>query len=264
MRILFFGDIVGKVGRRAIDKILPEYKKKYQPDLIIANAENLAHGVGVTINTVEEILNSGIDVLTGGNDTFRKTGFEEVFLQFENKIIRPANYPVEVAGRGYTTLKVGQQRVIIINLNGRVFFYENLDCPFKKFDEIYELLKIAKNDIVLVDFHAEATSEKSALGWYVDGKVTAVLGTHTHIPTADTKILPGDTAFVTDIGMTGARDSIIGTDKAGPLYTFLTQLPAKFERPEDGIAQVGAILLDIDNKNGRAKSIKRVDTEVLI
>lgn len=264
MKILFFGDVVGKIGRRAIEKILPEYKEKYNPDLIIANAENLAHGTGVTLNTVEEILNAGVDILTGGNDTFHKKGFEEVFLQFENKIIRPANYPESVAGRGYVTLKIGKQRIIIININGRVFLHENLDCPFRKFDEIYKLLNIAKNDIVLVDFHAEATSEKSALGWYVDGKVTAVLGTHTHVPTADTKILPAGTAFVTDAGMTGARDSIIGTDKEGPLYTFLTQLPAKFERAEEGVAQVGAILLDINKKTGRAKSIKRVDREIMV
>ncbi len=264
MRILFFGDIVGKLGRRAIDKVLPEYKKKYNPDLVIANAENLAHGAGVTINTVEEILNSGVDILTGGNDIFKKKSFAEVFLQFENKIIRPANYPSSVPGKGYVTLKINNQRVIIINLNGRVFLNENLDCPFKKFDEIYKLLKIAKNDIVLVDFHAEATSEKSALGWYIDGKATAILGTHTHIPTADAKILPGGTAFVTDIGMTGAKDSIIGVEQEGPLYGFLTQLPTKFERPEEGLAQVGAILIEVDDKSHRVKTIERIDTEILI
>ncbi len=264
MKILFFGDVIGKLGRRALAKALPSYKQKYKPDLIIANAENLAHGAGVTISTVEEIIAMGVNILTGGNDMFNKGEYEEVFLQFKDNLIRPANYPEAVPGQGYITLKIRQHRICIINLNGRVFFNEHLDDPFKKFDEIYQLLKIKTNDIVLVDFHAEATSEKSALGWYIDGRANALVGTHTHIPTSDMKILPQGTAFVTDVGMVGARDSIIGVEKEGPLKMFLTQLPARFERPENGLAQIGAILLEIDEVSLRMIKIERVDREVLI
>lgn len=262
MRILFFGDIVGKIGRRAISEVLPEYKKEYRPDLIVANGENLAHGAGVTINTVEEVLQAGVDFLTGGNHIFRKPGYEDVFTQLANKIIRPANYPPGVPGRGYATLKIKNQRVCLINLNGRVFFRESFDDPFRKFDKIKKLLKIAKTDIVLVDFHAEATSEKNAFACYVDGQVAAVLGTHTHVPTADLKILPQGTALVTDVGMVGARDSVIGVEKDGPLAMFLTQLPVKFERTDEGWAQVNAVLLE--TKGSQVKKIIRADKEILV
>jgi len=264
MKILFFGDVIGKLGRRAVIKSLPDYKKKYQPDLIIANAENLAHGAGITQATVEEILTGGVDILTGGNDMFKKSGYEDVFLQFENRIIRPANYPDEIPGRGYTTLKIGGHRVCIINLNGRVFFNEHLDDPFRKFDELYKLLKIGSDDIVLVDFHAEATSEKSAFSWYVDGRASAVVGTHTHIPTSDMNILPQGTAYVTDIGMVGAKDSVIGVEKEGPLKMFLSQVPVRFERPESGLARVGGVWLELDDKSSRAIQIRRVDQEIMV
>lgn len=262
MKILFFGDIVGKIGRRAVIKVLPEYRKKYQPNLVIANGENLAHGAGITLNTAEEVLQAGVDVLTGGNHIFKKSGYEEVFTQLAGRVIRPANYPPGVPGQGYTTLKVNKQRVCVINLNGRVFFREDFDDPFREFDKIRKLLKIAKNDIVLIDFHAEATSEKSAFAWYVDGKATAVLGTHTHVPTADAKILPQGTALVTDVGMVGARDSVIGVEKEGPLTMFLTQLPVKFDRIEEGWAQVNAVLLEV--RAGQVKKIIRLDKEVLV
>jgi metallophosphoesterase (TIGR00282 family) len=264
MKILFFGDIVGKIGRQAMARILPKYKRKYKPDLVIANAENLAHGVGVTMDTVGEMLDAGVDVLTGGNHIFKKAGYEEIFTQFENKIIRPANYPPGVAGRGYTTLRIKDKRVCIINLNGRVFLQENFDDPFRAFDKIKKLLKIAKNDIVIVDFHAEATSEKSAFGWYTDGQASAVFGTHTHVPTADMKILPRGTAYVTDVGMVGARDSVIGVEKEGPLNMFLNQTPARFEMPEEGLVEVNAVLIEVDDRDGRAKKIRRVDEQIEI
>ena len=187
-----------------------------------------------------------------------------MLLQFKNKIIRPANYPEGVAGQGYATLKVNDKRVVVINLNGRVFIEEDFDDPFRKFDQLKKLLKIAKNDIVLVDFHAEATSEKNAFAQYVDGQASAVLGTHTHVPTADARILPKGTAFVCDVGMVGAQDSIIGVDKQGPLEMFLTQIPTRFEIPEQGMVQVNAVLVEINDKTGRAKSIKRVDDQIEI
>ena len=261
MKILFFGDIIGKLGREAMARALPDYKKKYRPDLIIANGENLAHGIGITIKTVEEMFEAGIDILTGGNHIFKKKGFEEIFTQYGNKIIRPANYPPGAAGSGYTTLKLSGRRVVIINLNGRVFLQEDFDDPFRKFDQVYSLLKIAKSDIVLVDFHAEATSEKNALAWYVDGRASALVGTHTHVPTADTKILPQGTAYVTDLGMVGGRDTIIGVERDGPMEMFLKQMPANFEMPESGVAQVNGVLIEVGNK---VKSIKRIDSEIKI
>lgn len=264
MKILFFGDIVGKIGRRVIVQVLPDYRKEYQPDWVMANAENLAHGSGITMETVNEILGAGVDFLTGGNHIFKKKGYEEVFLAFENKLIRPANYPPGVTGRGYATLKIKGQRVAIINLNGRVFMDENFDCPFRQFDELKGLLKLDKSDIVIVDFHAEATSEKSAFGWYVDGRASLVVGTHTHVPTADAKILTQGTAYVTDAGMVGAANSIIGVEKEGPLRMFLTQINQEFERPESGAAQVNGVLVEIDEKSGRATAIQRVDRAVVV
>ena len=264
MKLIFFGDIVGKIGRRAMAEVLAEYRKKYKPDLVIANGENLAHGSGITMDTVTEVLEAGIDFLTGGNDMFKKKGVAEIFLAYENKIIRPANYPEGVAGRGYATLKVGSKRVVVINLSGRVFLQQDFDDPFRKFDEIKKLLKIAKNDIVVVDFHAEATSEKSVFGWYVDGQASVVLGTHTHVGTVDATILPQGTGFVTDVGMVGAIDGIIGVEKEGPMEIFLKQTPAKFEIPEEGRVRVNAVLVEIDNKDGRTKKISRIDKEIII
>ncbi len=264
MKILFFGDVVGRIGRRALEEVVPKYKKKYKPDLVIVNGENLAHGVGVTADTLREVLASGVDLVTTGNHVFAKSGTEEIFTEFENKIIRPANYPAGLPGRGYMTLKVGESRVCLINLNGRVFMRENFEDPFREFDRIEKLLKTDKSDIVLVDFHAEATSEKNAFGWYVNGRASAVLGTHTHVPTNDQRILPGGTALITDVGMVGARDSVIGVEKEGPLNLFLTQIPTRFEIPEEGWAQVNAVLIKIDEKTGRAKEIERVDMEVEI
>lgn len=264
MKILFFGDIVGKIGRRAMAQILPEYRKKYQPDLVMANGENLAHGIGVTRDTIKEIFDAGVDILTGGNHIFKKKGYEEIFLNYENKIIRPANYPEGALGKGYATLKIDGRRVVVINMCGRVYMDENFDDPFRKFNELEKLLNIAKSDIVIVDFHAEATSEKNGLGWYLDGRASAVVGTHTHVPTADNKILCEKTAYVSDVGMVGLKDSIIGVEKEGPLKKFLTQLPVEFEHPETGLCQINAVVIEIDDETGRARSIKRVDSEVKI
>ncbi len=258
IKILFFGDIVGKIGRKALAQILPRLKKEFKPDLILANGENLAHGSGFTKKTVEEVLALGVDLLTSGNH-FSKKEFKELVTDNDYKILRPANYPPSVPGVGYKILKVKGKKVIIINLIGRVFFRENFDCPFRKFDELKNSLKLNKNDIIIVDFHSEATSEKVSLGWYLDGQVSAVLGTHTHVPTCDLRILTEKTAYVSDLGMVGARDGVIGVAKEGPLQGFLQQLPGQFTIPEKGWAVINAVFLAINPKNGKAEKISRVD-----
>lgn len=263
MKVLFFGDIVGKLGRQALIQELPALKRDLEPDLIIANVENLAHGKGVTIDTLNEIKEVGVQVFTSGNHIFRKGGHEEILDSNMYKIIRPANYPPGVPGKGFVTLEVNGSRVLVINLMGRVFFKEDLDDPFRKLDEI--IADAAKDaNIVLVDWHAEATSEKVALGWHADGRVSAVLGTHTHVLTADARILPQGTGCITDVGMTGARDGILGVAKEGPLYTFTTQLITKFEIPETGAAQINSVYLEIDDNTGRTTRIERRDLEVVI
>lgn len=266
LKILFFGDIVGKIGRQALKKVLPTLKKKYQPDLVIANGENLAHGLGVTKKILMEMKEAGIDFLTSGNHIWKKKEISEIFddSEWKNFIIRPANWPAGVPGEGAKLLKVGRFSVLVINLMARVFIDEDLDCPFRKLDEILSQYKNKKINAILVDFHGEATSEKVALGWYADGRVSAILGTHTHVGTADTKILPQGTAHITDVGMVGAKDSIIGMKKEEPIAGFLTQLPQAFEPPEKGEAIINAVYLEIDPKAKKAKKIERVDLETTI
>lgn len=262
MKILFFGDIVGKGGRQAIKKILPQLKIEIEPDLILANAENLAHGKGVTEKTLQEMLDVGIEAFTSGNHILKKE--IEVLEDKKYPIVRPANYPPQIPGKEYLKLKINKKNVFIINLMGRIFLREDFDCPFRKFDELYKLLKIKKNDILIVDFHAEATSEKNAFAQYVSGRASAVLGTHTHIPTADEKILNKKIAYITDVGMVGAEDSILGVDKKGIIDTFLTQIPNQHEIVEAGEFVVNAVLVEIDNKTGRAKKIQRVQRYLAI
>jgi len=264
MKILFFGDIIGRIGRQAIAKVLPELKKKYEPDLVIANAENLAHGIGITEKTIKEVADAGIDVFTSGNHIWDKTEAEQVMQGKKLVLLRPANYPPGVAGIGHKLLEIGTKKILIINLLGRVFFKEDFDCPFRKIDEILKEYKNTKLNGVIVDFHAEATSEKNALGWHTDGRVSAILGTHTHVPTADAKILPQGTAYVTDVGMVGARDSVIGATKEPVLKRFLYQLSDALDIPEEGLCQVNAVLIDVDTKTGLAKKIERLDLEVKI
>lgn len=264
MKILFFGDIVGKIGRKAIKEILPELKKEYQVDLVIANAENIAHGIGVTEKILEEMKEAGIDLFTSGNHVFAKPEAEEILKAKNSVLLRPANYPDTVAGRGFRVVEVGSRSILVINLIGRVFMKENFDCPFKKIDEILAKVETENLTGIIVDFHAEATSEKVAFGWYVDGRVTAVFGTHTHVPTADAKILPQGTAYVSDVGMVGAIDSIIGDKKEPILKSFLTQTPQALEIPEEGEVEVDAALLEIDPSNKKAKEFIRLDRKIKV
>ncbi|MDY7033377.1 MAG: TIGR00282 family metallophosphoesterase [Thermodesulfobacteriota bacterium] len=255
MRILFIGDIVGKPGRRAVSGLLDNIKSSYDIDFVIANAENASGGFGVTRKVVEELLSCGIDILTSGNHIWDKKEIISGFDQ-ERQLLRPANYPTGNPGTGSVIVYTSEgQKVGVLNVLGRVFM-NNIDCPFKT--AIGEVKKLkAETNVILIDIHAEATSEKMAMGWYLDGMVSAVIGTHTHIQTADERILPEGTAYITDVGMTGAMDSVIGMKKHIIIERFLTQRPQKFEVAKGDI-QLNAIVTDIDPKTGRSTGISRL------
>jgi metallophosphoesterase (TIGR00282 family) len=253
MNILCIGDIVGKPGRNYINTYLPKLMKEYNVDFVVANGENCAHGVGITRNTYDELVYAGVDVITLGNHTWAKKEVTE-FIEDKINLIRPANFPTNNPGRGFTIIEKADKRIAVINLVGRVYL-DSYDCPFRKVDEI--LAKIENQaDIIIVDFHAEATSEKLAMGWYLDGRVTAVFGTHTHVQTSDERLLPQGTGFITDVGMTGPYNSILGVDKDIIIKKFVTLMPGKFEVAEDK-AVFGALLLEIDNN--AVKAIKRLN-----
>lgn len=261
MKILFFGDIVGQPGRGALRVVIPDWKEKYAPDLIIANGENLAHGRGVTQSTLVETLALGIDVVTSGDHIFDQ---KEALGLLENKslpLIRPANFPPETPGRGWISIEVGTKKVLVINLIGRTFMSEHYDDPFRCADAL--LKEESDNaDIIIVDSHTEATSEKVCLGWYLDGRVTAVLGTHTHIPTADARILPQGTAYISDVGMVGVKDSSLGVDKDIAIKRFLTQRKTRLEVAQ-GPVEVNAVLLDTE-KGKKVKSIKHLQETIAL
>lgn len=255
MRVLFFGDIVGRPGRRAVREVLPSLKEKYVPDLIIANGENAAGGNGITRKTADELFNCGIQVLTMGNHVWDQKEIYN-FIDQEDRIIRPANFPADTPGRGFLITTVNNTKVGIINLSGRVYM-PPLDCPFRMIDQLLPLIK-KEAKVVIIDFHAEATSEKMALAWYVDGRASALLGTHTHIQTADERILPEGTGYITDVGMTGPRDSILGVKVDPVLSKFLTLRPVRFE-VAGGPVQVNAIYLEINHVSGKTELIKRIN-----
>jgi metallophosphoesterase (TIGR00282 family) len=256
MRILAVGDIVGRPGRRAVAALLPSLRRELGLDLIVANAENAAGGVGITAEIGQELLSEGIDLLTMGNHAWGKREAYD-FLDDEPRIIRPANYPNGAPGRGYTVIKSRSGVPVgLANVGGRVFFVNDLDCPFRSALRMVEELRgLAK--VILFDFHAEATSEKVAMGHYLDGLVSAVFGTHTHVQTSDAKVLPGGTAYITDIGMTGPVDSVIGMKKEIVIERFLSQLPSKFE-VATGAATLSGAVFDIDESTGRARGAQAI------
>lgn len=264
MKVLFFGDIMGKIGRRAVADVLPRWKEKHAPDVVIANVENLAHGKGVTQLTLEEMQDVGIDCFTSGNHIWAKPEVFEIFERDEMPLVRPANYPEGAPGDGAKLIKVGDSQILLINLLGRVFMPGELDCPFRKLDSILEEYKDVDRAATIIDFHAEASSEKVSFSLYADGRVSAVVGTHTHIPTADEEVLPKGTAHISDIGMIGAKYSSIGVDIENVLKRFLTQLPVSHEIPESGPTVVNAVLIDIDESTHKAKSIERVQEVVQV
>jgi hypothetical protein len=256
VNILFIGDIVGKPGRQAVARELHRLVDRYRVDLVIANGENAAGGFGLTAETAKELFEQGIHLFTSGNHIWDKKDALEFIIR-EERLVRPANYPPGTPGQGSTVCRTaGGVKVGVLNLEGRVFM-NNLDCPFRCADRELELLR-QQTPIILVDFHAEATSEKSALGWYLDGRVSAVIGTHTHVQTADERILPGGTAFLSDAGMTGAFESVIGVRKDEPIQKFLTQLPSKFEVAKKDI-RLNGVVIEVDEQTGLAQGIERVN-----
>jgi metallophosphoesterase (TIGR00282 family) len=255
VKVLFIGDIIGGPGREAVRHLLPELRQKEDIDFVLANGENAAGGLGLTAKVAEELYSFGLDVITSGNHIWDKKDILE-FLTKDNRLLRPANYPPGAIGSGSTIVSRRGQRLGVINLSGRVFM-NNLDCPFRVATAEIERLKDSVR-VIVVDMHAEATSEKIALGWYLDGKVSAVIGTHTHVQTADERVLPQGTAYITDLGMTGAFDSVIGVKKEIILERFLTQVPVKLEVAKEDVSLQGA-LLEIDDDSGRAAAIKRIN-----
>jgi metallophosphoesterase (TIGR00282 family) len=255
VRILFIGDIVGKAGRRAVATLLEGLVEREGIDFTIANGENAAGGIGITPAISREILERGVNVITSGNHIWAK---KEIipFLDGEERILRPANYPDGAPGTGsriFTTWR--GEKIGVMNLEGRVFM-KSLDCPFAAADK--ELMELKKEvDCTIVDFHAEATSEKMALGWFLDGKASAVLGTHTHVQTSDERILPGGTAYITDVGMTGPIASVIGIRQTVAIQRFLTQMPRKFDVASRDIELQG-VILEVNPNNGKSESIRRL------
>jgi len=265
IKILFFGDIVGKIGRKAIAKSLPYLKNKYQPDLIMANVENLAHGKGITEKTLTEISESGIDFFTSGNHIWKREEIKDILDNEKFPLITPINDPRTIIGRGEKIIEISQKKLLMVNLLGRVFMKEeNLVCPFKAMDEL--LAKYQNEELagIIVDFHAEATSEKKALGWYLDGRVSTLLGTHTHVATVDARILPQGTGYVTDVGMVGPIDSVLGIDKEKVIKKFLTDDKIIFEIPEEGQVGIDAIYLEINPENKKTIKIERVYKEIAV
>lgn len=259
MVILFIGDIVGRPGRRAVRELLPELIRQHKADLVIANCENAAAGFGVTRDVVEELYASHIDVLTSGNHIWDKKEALGFIEEYET-LLRPANYPDTAPGHGsvlYPT--VAGQYVGVLNLAGRIFMHPSA-CPFVRAKQEIERLSTRTN-VIIVDFHAEATSEKRALGWYLDGSVSAVLGTHTHVQTADNEVLPGGTAYISDAGMTGPFDSVIGIGKEIIIEKFLTQIPNRFEVSKNDIRLQG-VVLNIDTASGKACSVERISAKL--
>lgn len=259
MKIFFIGDIIGSPGRMAVRELLPALVSKKKIDFVIANCENVAAGFGVTKKVVEELFKCNIDVLTSGNHIWNKREVLEFIGDFE-RLLRPANYPSTAPGAGSVLipLKTGEY-IAVLNLAGRVFMNPS-DCPFVTAkNKVAELRE--KTKIIIVDIHAEATSEKKALGWYLDGEVSAVIGTHTHVQTADEEILSQGTAYISDAGMTGPFDSVIGINKEAIIERFLTQMPNKFEVAKDDIRMQG-VIVDIDSVSGKAISINRISVKL--
>ena len=255
MNILFIGDVVGSMGRDMIKEYVPKLKEKFRPHVTIINGENAAGGRGITEKIYRGFLEVGAQVVTLGNHTWDNREIYE-FIDHAKYLVRPANFPENNPGQGIAYLKMNSDEVAVISLQGRTFLPPS-DCPFRKADELIEEAQ-KRTPIIFVDFHAEATSEKQAMGWYLDGRVSAVVGTHTHVQTADNRILPKGTAFMSDVGMTGPYDGILGMEREVVLRRFVTGMPARFEVPKDGRSQLSAVYIEIDKKNGKAKKIERI------
>lgn len=255
MRILFIGDVVGSLGRATLATYLPKLKKKYRPQVTIANGENAAAGRGITGKIYKKFLQDGVDVVTLGNHTWdNKDVFE--FIDDAKKMIRPANFPEQTPGQGMVFVKVNQLELAVINLQARTFMVA-LDDPFKKAEELIQKAQ-QRTPLIFVDFHGETTSEKQAMGWFLDGQVSAVIGTHTHVQTNDGRILPKGTAFLSDVGMTGPYDGILGMKREPIIEKFRSALPKRFEVVEEGRSILSACLIEIDDQTGQAKTLETI------
>jgi 2',3'-cyclic-nucleotide 2'-phosphodiesterase len=254
MNILMVGDVFGESGRAALAKHLPALRQHHAIDFCVVNIENAASGFGVTPPMARQALEQGADVLTSGNHIWDRKEIVE-YITKENLLLRPANFPAGTPGVGHVTIKAGPHKVAVLNLMGRVFMTP-IDCPFRKADEIVPDLR-KDTPIVLVDMHAEATSESVAMGWHLDGRVSAVVGTHRHVQTADERVLPGGTAYITDLGMTGPTDGVIGVDRDLILQRFINQMPVRFE-PAKGPAALHGVVIVVDPDTGRASDIRRL------
>ena len=253
MKLLFVGDVVAGIGRRTLAALLPALRDEHQPDFVVVNGENAAGGVGITRKTAQELLDLGVDAITLGNHAYRHREVYE-YLDTEPRILRPANFPKGSPGRGHTIVESSGRRLGVVNLSGQLYL-EAVRSPFSEADAIVAELRDS-TDAVLVDMHAEATSEKVALGWYLDGRVLAVVGTHTHIPTADARVLPGGTAYVTDVGMTGPRGGVIGVKKELAIQRFLTLTQVRFETSQDD-PWLNGVLVEA-GPDGKATSIRQL------
>lgn len=269
LRFLVFGDVVGKTGRRAVKKIIPSLKKTYRPDLVIANVENIAHGSGVTPKTLAEMEAAGVNVFTSGDHIFAKPDVEQIWQQKDSNLLRPANFGKNTPGYGEKLVNLATKPVLVINLLGRVFIEDKfedrgleLTNPFDEMEKILRKYSNIKDKIVLVDFHTEATSEQVAMGYFLDGRASAVWGTHTHIPTADAQILEHGTGFITDVGMTGARDTVLGVERSVIINRFLNETNDRFDWPELDVAIVNALYLEVDPKTNLTKKIKLIRKQV--
>ena len=259
MKFLVFGDVVGKPGREAINRVLPEMREQYKPDSVIINIENIAsNGMGVSIDGYKAAMRWQADVYTTGDHAWDNARGVELLETKGVPMIRPANYPEGTPGRGYYVYTNGAYRVAVINLQGQVFFKNHPTNPFHKMNELLEMPDIKEANIVLVDFQADATSEKRGMGWHLDGRVSAMWGTHTHVPTADAQRLPEGTGYITDVGLNGNLNSVIGFDRAQPLKNFLTQIKGRNSVDDVGPFEIGALYLEINPQNGKTEDIAHV------
>lgn len=259
--LLYFGDIVGKIGRTALLKVLPELKRRHAPDLTIANVENLTHGSGIAPKQMQELANAGVDAFTSGNHVWDNPDGLPALDDpaWTGRLVRPANMRRDAPGRGSIVYRTADgTKILILNLMGRVLSTEPIESPFLALDTLLEAHAADGADLVFVDFHAETTAEKEALGHHADGRVLAVVGSHTHVPTADAKILPGRTAYCTDVGRVGAYDSVIGFEKNSVLKRFLTDQPLPYDLPKNGRAEVNGIVIQADLGTGLAVGLDRI------
>ena len=260
LKILFLGDITGRTGRNIVQQLLPDIKSEYAPDVIIANGENSAGGAGIDPKVAAELLAMGIDVITTGNHIWKRREAIDLVKQNPKQVIRPLNFPKGAPGVGLTTFEANGTKINIVNAMGRVFVDAKLDCPFQTVDALLKN-ELKDEKVIFVDFHAEATSEKEALGFFLDGRVSAVIGTHTHVQTADEKILPDGTAYLSDAGMCGAKFSVLGVEHQPIVQNFLSGTPVKFDIAK-GIAILNGVVITCDEQSGKAIAIERIFREL--